>query len=112
MRLLSQQEKDAWLAELRDPNNKQIVGKNFESGIIAFGRDAIVAADCMCAVGCLIKAHHKLIPHETHPTTIVDHINTKEKPHCWRDIVDLNDKEKLTFLEIADWVEKNVLVEA
>ncbi len=114
---LTQQEKDAWLVELRDPNNHQVTGKYFSDILLSAGRKTISEAHCMCAMGCLIKASCKLEDYVyERPTDIVDKTYTFDADNntvfSWRDIADMNDNKKMSFIEIADWVEKNVLVEA
>jgi hypothetical protein len=92
--MLTAQEKAAWIKELRDPNNKQCYEmlRGFDGG--------------RCVLGILKEEVFK----ESYP-------DPKFQGFFWRDIrtrrladqlLVLNDKEKKSFPEIADWIEANV----
>lgn len=109
---ITQQLKDAWLAELRDPNNDKIKESYFGK-IFQHDKNTLTKANCMCAMGCLIKAHAKIsTPDEFVGTAIVHCID--EHDSVWdiqfNTIVKMNDAEDKPLAEIADWVEKNIEV--
>ncbi len=112
--MLTAQEKQAWLAELRDPNNTKITRQYFGKKEGALGDiDYVLSQTCMCAVGCLVKASAKVSGANFFGADIINRIDNDEgtgefKTGYWYDIIEMNDEKKLSFTEIADWVEKNV----
>lgn len=124
---LTQQLKDMWLAELRDPNNAQIkrafvmAKGHYEWGmqsdihkpspktahICTNEQEPMQKASCMCAAGCLIKAHAKLsAPYEYVGIDAIHALPPRQIQYIYH----LNDTEDKSLAEIADWVEQNCAV--
>lgn len=124
---LTQQLKDMWLAELRDPSNMQIkrtfvlARDHYEYGLqndihkpfpetvplCTNEHEPMQKASCMCAAGCLIKAHAKLsAPYEYIGIDVVHVLPMRQIS----DIYHMNDSDGKSFTEIAGWVEANCAV--
>lgn len=113
--MITQQLKDAWLAELRDPTNTQARCTLFNGAeskysklpVIRELRDYIAEQKCMCAMGCLIVAHAKNSTDKEYlHRGIQDHLDDNEAIRLF--IIHMNDVNRKSFSEIADWIEANV----
>ena len=110
--MITQQLKDAWLAELRNPANKQVRNTLFEENVdCAYSPhrqyEAVLSAKCMCALGCLIKAHAKNSNEKTYQHKQIQHAL---HPDIKFEIISMNDDRYRSFSEIADWVKEVVKV--
>lgn len=101
--MITQQLKDAWLKELRDPSNKQIYCRSFPQHIDPTNVHAVLHCNAMCAYGAHVKAAYKLGIFTR--SFLLPDLGAE---HC---IVAKNDVEKRSFAEIADYIEKNVQAE-
>ncbi len=106
--MITQALKDAWLAELRDPNNKQHFDTFFPEGSCQYP-SVLKGRTCFCAMGALVKATAILAKTETiYPFQECDKlVSTGE----FKSITNMNDNDGKSFVEIADWIEANVPVE-
>ncbi len=106
--MLTKQLKDAWLAELRDPNNTQCKTMYFPGGVMVHQKASHKDATCMCALGALIKVQANLLPNYDND---VDLFPCMHDSHLSQQIMILNDNDDKTLPQIADWVEVNVPAE-
>jgi len=89
-----------WIAALRSGKYKQGSGKYYDSKL-----------DCYCAMGVGYKAND--VPFAMDGQTINSEYDrvfmfNGENNLLWFPLQEMNDDEKLSFKEIADWVETNV----
>lgn len=123
--MLTKNLKTQWLAELRDPNNTQCTQKFFggkdTTTTIGIPQSRLVAmvkapdsVNCMCALGCLVKAAS--IDFNKITGGFIDDyygygriVDTLVSDTARARIVGMNDCEHNSLSEIADWVEKNVV---
>lgn len=108
--MITKELKTAWLAELRSTENKQARSTLFEEHVDCTHnphrqQQAVIAAKCMCALGCLVKAHAKNSTIETYQHK---QIQRALHPDTKFEIITMNDDRYKSFEEIAEFVEKNV----
>ena len=110
--MITKELKDAWLVELRDPMNEQAHAMLFREPIEHLGQrnmveiqSAVKASRCMCAMGCLIKAHAKL---STDKEYLHTQIQRALDANLKFEIIHMNDARRKSFEEIAKFVEGNV----
>lgn len=113
---LTKQMKAAWIAEMRDPNTTQCFNTYYQDSpryesIICHMTNHPKEIHCMCALGCLIKT--SLL--NDHKTTRWDDMFIKAfgvpSDPCTDYkgiIIKMNDYQRKSLVEIADWVEANV----
>ncbi len=107
---LTQQEKDAWIMELRNNNNVQIFDSLFN---IEEESKKICERTCMCALGAAIKGADKFHNFNTNYDSfrfIRDKLCSITDDDLYERIPYMNDFERKSFAEIADWIEENVEV--
>ena len=93
--------KEEWLKALRSGEYKQYRGAMTDSML---GTYKGATAYCCLGVGCLIKSGTA-----EKADAITGVIDTLELHNDYiNKLIDLNDKQEKSFIEIADWIEKNV----
>ena len=113
---LTKQMKAAWIAEMRDPNTMQCFNTYYQDNLKEYSTICPMTEypekiNCMCALGCLIK--QSLLKDRTN--TSWNDIFTKafgvpNAPYTdyKGEIIKMNDDQRKSLVEIADWVEANV----
>lgn len=125
---LTKQMKAAWIAEMRDPNTQQCFNTYYMDTRNRDDFPVTVCAmteypketNCMCALGCLIKQSllndHKATTYSW-SDTFTKAFGVPIDPYAEDDtggidykgeIIKMNDIERKSLVEIADWVEANV----
>lgn len=84
--MLTREQKQAWLAKLRDPSSKQV-----------FGLFCAFDGGC-CALGWLGDVMGQ------HASYVIPHLTINQQSR----ITKMNDCEHKSLPEIADWIEANV----
>lgn len=113
---LTKELKEMWLKELRDPANQKIIRKfagrsidrprSYTEFVSIDDRKEMLSVTCLCAIGCLIKAHAKQVDSQKNfiGIDIISNISAPRVNHIYT----MNDVEDKSLAEIACWVAVNV----
>lgn len=94
--------KEAWLSALRSGEYKQHCGSLCNT----FGSDRLMTANKFCCIG-VIGSLKKLNVCATHDVTDAVGLNIFQTDR----LIAMNDIDKKSFPEIADWIEANIPTE-
>jgi hypothetical protein len=95
---MTKEQKDKWLARLRDPASAQYRG-GMTPGFVPYH-----TKDAMCCLAHANFANTDNSPYGTGEFDVFAHISEHAKRH----LVYLNDREELSLPQIADWVMLNI----
>ena len=101
----TQENKDKWLARLRDPSSKQHIGSGYNLLVSSDGMP--LPLDNNQPMCCLVHLKVALTGTSAHATyhDFADNLFGSDMRQL---LIDKNDYEKLSLPQIADWIEKNI----
>lgn len=99
----TQENKDKWLARLRDPNSKQCRGY----GYLQEGQATYVLVRPDQAMCCLVHCEFALTGQST-INSYMEFAFALFGGSLRNKLIELNDYQILTLPQIADWIEKNI----
>ena len=101
----TQENKDKWLARLRDPNSKQCIGSGYNQ--LLSDDDEPLPLDNNQPMCCLVHLEVALTGTSSHASyrRLADDLIGDDVSEI---LIDKNDYYKLSLPQIADWIEQNI----